>query len=115
MKRIEEYGSKVYLVNTGWSGGGYGVGERFSIPVTRAVIHAIQSRSVEETTTRDLPGLNLTIPTRVEGVDSNILDPQQAWSNPKAYEDAAAALIAKFRENFSKFRVDAKISAAGPG
>ena len=115
MKRIEEYGSKVYLVNTGWSGGGYGVGERFSIPVTRAIIHAIQSRSVEETKTRDLAGLNLTIPTRVDGVDSNILDPQQAWSNPKAYEDAAAALIAKFRENFSKFRVDAKISGAGPG
>ena len=115
MKRIEEYGSKVYLVNTGWSGGGYGVGERFSIPVTRAIIHAIQSRSVEETTTRDLAGLNLTIPTRVEGVDPNMLDPKQAWSNPKAYEDAAAALIAKFRENFSKFRVDEKISAAGPG
>lgn len=114
MERIEAYGSKVYLVNTGWSGGGYGVGERFSIPVTRAIIHAIQSRSVEETTTKELPGLNLTIPTRVKGVDSKILDPKQAWSDAKAYADAAAALVAKFRENFSKFNVDAKISAAGP-
>ena len=114
MKRIEDYDSKVYLVNTGWCGGGYGVGERFSIPVTRAIIHAIQSGSVDETTTRELAGLNLTIPTRVDGVDSNILDPRRAWSDAKAYDDAAAGLIAKFRENFSKFRVDAKISAAGP-
>ena len=114
MKRIEAYGSKVYLVNTGWSGGGYGVGERFSIPVTRAIIHAIQSRSVEHAPTAELSRLNLTIPSEVEGIDSDLLDPKKAWSDPQAYDDAAENLIAKFRENFSRFNVDEKISAAGP-
>ena len=114
MKRIEAYGSKVYLVNTGWSGGGYGVGERFGIPITRAIIHAIQSRSVENAPTAELSRLNLTIPSEVEGIDSDLLDPKKTWSDPQAYDDAAENLIAKFRENFSRFNVDEKISTAGP-
>ena len=114
MKRIEAYGSKVYLVNTGWSGGGYGGGERFSIPVTRAIIHAIQSRSVENAPTKELSRLNLTIPSEIEGIDSHLLDPKKAWSDAQAYDDAAENLIEQFRENFSRFNVDAPISAAGP-
>lgn len=114
MRHIERTGCDVYLVNTGWTGGAYGQGSRFPIPVTRAVVDGILTGALKNAAYEQLPGFQLSIPTSLAGVDSSILNPKNAWNDPKAYEENAKILIAKFIENFTKFDVSEEIVKAGP-
>lgn len=115
MKRIDETNCPVYLVNTGWSGGAYGQGgERFAIPVTRAVIAAIQSGAIKEAQMVMLPGFNLQIPVALPDVESALLDPRATYQDIATYQANANELIEKFQTNFKKFDVSANIKNAGP-
>jgi phosphoenolpyruvate carboxykinase (ATP) len=123
MERVNAAGASVYLVNTGWTGGRYGAGgERFSIPQTRAIIRAILHGDVAKAKTQILPIFNLHIPLALAGIETSlletkILDPRQTWSDPKAYQEAARELAARFVDNFQRFNtasMDSRIIHAGP-
>ena len=117
MKRIEDFDSKVYLVNTGWTGGAGGsggTGARFPIPVTRAIVTAIQNGQLDTVETAQLPLLNLQFPVTVPGVDQSYLNPREAWADKEAYDKQAAKLTGLFVENFKTFDVADDINNAGP-
>ena len=114
IKRIESFGSKVFLVNTGWTGGPHGVGTRFDIPVTRRIINAIQNGELNGVETRHIEGLKLDVPAYVDGVDPKVLTPKATWKNQNEYDKYLRDLVSQFQENFKKFSVRSEIIEAGP-
>jgi phosphoenolpyruvate carboxykinase (ATP) len=117
MKRIEDFGSQVYLINTGWTGGSGapgGTGSRFPIPVTRAVVHAAQSGALLNVETRHIDALNLDFPVEIPGVDPKYVDPRAGWDDPAAYDEQAAKLATLFQDNIKQFDISDAIVAAGP-
>mgnify|MGYP005671976589 FL=1 len=114
IKRAKRNKTKVFLVNTGWTGGGFGVGKRFPIPVTRAIINAIQDNKVDLNNLEYLEKLNLHIPKELEGVESNYLKPRESWESKDAYDQECEALSQKFKDNFKRFDVPQEIIEAGP-
>lgn len=117
IKRIEQFGSKVYLVNTGWtggSGGTGGTGNRFPIPVTRAVVTAIINGELENCPTEHLDLLNLDIPLSINGVESRYLNPRNNWQNTDDYDHAALKLAKLFVKNMANFSPSEAILTAGP-
>ena len=114
MKRIESFNSKVFLVNTGWTGGPHGTGSRFDIPTTRRIVNAIQNGELNDVETNHIDGLNLEVPVAVDGVDAKVLTPKETWSDQDQYEQYLENLIQQFQENFKKFSVSEAIIAAGP-
>ena len=114
-KLIDEHGSKVWLVNTGWSGGPYGVGARMKLPYTRAMVRALLDGQLDTATYAPDPIFGLQIPDAVPNVPSEILKPRQTWKDGSAYDTQATKLAEMFRKNFEKFgNVSAEIVAAGP-
>ncbi len=115
MKKINQTKADVYLVNTGWTGGGYGKGgERFSIPVTRTIVDSIVEGKLKNIEYDLLPGFNLKIPKNLPGVDSQLLDPRKTWPLLADYQSYANQLIQEFNANFKRFDVDSSIQQAAP-
>lgn len=114
--RIREHGTRCYLVNTGWSGGPYGTGERIDITHTRAMVRAAINGDLDGVQTSEHPIFGLHVPAEVPGVPSEILDPKQTWSDGAAYDEQAKKLADLFRENFQKFEseVQEEVLKAGP-
>ncbi len=117
IRKMEMNGANAYLVNTGWIGGAYGVGKRIDLPSTRAIIDAILDGSIDNAEFVNLPIFNLSTPKTVNNVDSKMLNPQNAWSNPTDWEKAAKGLGQRFINNFKFFTDNDEVKdlvSAGP-
>jgi phosphoenolpyruvate carboxykinase (ATP) len=115
-ERLAKHGAQCWLVNTGWTGGPYGEGERMSLTHTRTLLRAALDGSLEDVPTRTDPVFGLEVPTEVTGVPTEVLTPRDTWAEPEAYDTMAEELATMFRENFVKFQeqVSDEVRRAGP-
>ncbi len=113
-ERLKEHGAQCWLVNTGWSGGPYGVGKRMSLPYTRAMVRAAVNGDLKNAQFETDPSFGLSIPKSVPGVPSEVLNPRNTWKDKAAYDKQAADLAEKFARNIEKFDIPEHIRAAGP-
>jgi phosphoenolpyruvate carboxykinase (ATP) len=115
-QKIREHSVRCYMVNTGWSGGPYGVGERIDLPHTREMVRAAIAGRLDGVETHPDPVFGLNVPESVPGVPDGILDPSETWDDREAFEEQAQKLASLFKDNFSKFegRVEEEVRRAGP-
>ena len=113
VKKMEEHNATAYMVNTGWNG----TGKRISIKDTRAIIDRILDGSIENAETTVVPIFNLAVPTALEGVDTNILDPRNTYAEASEWETRATDLAKLFVDNFVQYTDNEEgksLIAAGP-
>lgn len=113
-KKLKKHNAQAWLVNTGWSGGGYGIGKRIDLPVTRQMLTAILNGKLENSNFKPDLNFKVLIPENVPGVDSSILNPRNTWNDKEAYDKKADELIKLFKENFVKYESFGNFSKAGP-
>ena len=107
-EKLEQFNVPCYLVNSGWSGGRYGTGERMSIKTTRACLDAIYDGSINNTSFRKDGVFKFDVPDSLPGVDSKILDPRNTWANKDDYDKQYKELGNMFAKNFKIYGADAK-------
>jgi phosphoenolpyruvate carboxykinase (ATP) len=113
-RRLREHHAQCWLVNTGWQGGPYGVGQRMSIPHTRAMVDAaVEGQLIREEFETE-PTFGFSIPKACHGVPPHVLNPRNAWPDKAAYDKAADDLRRRFEKNFEHFDAPPEVKAAGP-
>jgi phosphoenolpyruvate carboxykinase (ATP) len=115
-EKLRRHDAQTWLVNTGWSGGAYGMGSRIKLKYTRAIIDAIHSGALQNAPTVEDPVFGLAVPTSCPEVPSEMLMPRNTWADKAAYDEKAKKVALLFKENFKKYeaQASAEIRAAGP-
>jgi phosphoenolpyruvate carboxykinase (ATP) len=115
-EKLRKHGAQTWLVNTGWSGGPYGVGARMKLRYTRAIVDAIHNGALHGVPTVEDPVFGLQVPTSCPEVPAEILIPRNTWADKAAYDEKARKVASLFRENFKKYEagVTEEVRAAGP-
>ena len=115
-KKLSEHKANAYLVNTGWVGGPYGVGNRCSLKYTRLIVDAINSGSILDSPCETLPVFGLPVPTRIDGVPREVLIPWEAWKSKYDYERQLSKLGSLFEKNFKEYidKCPPEVANAGP-
>ncbi len=114
--KIARHNTYVWWINTGWSGGPYGVGKRMSIHHTRAIVNAALDGRLKDVRTTTHPIFGVEVPSTCPGVPDEVLDPKNTWADKEAYDRQARMLAGKFAENFEKYadEVSEEVKSAGP-
>ena len=115
-ERIEASGARVFLVNTGWTGGPYGTGSRMKLAHTRRMVNAALAGELDDVETVEEPVFGLQVPVAIEGVPDSVLQPRKTWDDSDAYDAKAQQLAGMFADNFEKYSDQASdaIRQAGP-
>ncbi len=117
-ENMKKHNTNCWLINTGWSGGPYGIGKRMSIELTRSILTAVLEGRLKKAKFVKLEGLNLWVPEGIEGIeDQRVLIPENTWPNRADYKVRMEYLIGLFVSNFEKFKgqADSAVLSAGPG
>ncbi|MBA3463869.1 MAG: phosphoenolpyruvate carboxykinase (ATP) [Deltaproteobacteria bacterium] len=115
-EKLRKHGAQTWLVNTGWSGGAYGVGSRIKLKYTRAIIDAIHAGTLAEQPTAEDPVFGFQVPTSCPEIPAEMLQPRNTWSDKAAYDEKAKKVAGLFKDNFKKYEVQAsaEVRAGGP-
>lgn len=114
-EKIRKHGAKVWLVNTGWTGGPYGIGSRMKLAYTRAMLSAAIAGDLDGVEFEEEPFFRLSIPVDVPGVPTKVLNPRNTWEDVEAYDQKAKELAKMFKQNFEKYQEQASQATVNAG